>query len=109
MANVLSNQPSFQQLSSTEKEELKAQLRDDVQKMKLLFASLVTDTHDSVKRISVVEFAGSILALGAYEPAIGGQDRRLLDEHSEEIESAESVSKIFNILSAYWNTLTMTF
>ena len=105
LANVLSNQPSFQQLSSTEKEELKAQLRDDVQKMKLLFASLVTDIRDSVKRIPVVEFAGSILALGAYEPAIGGRDRRLLDEHSEEIESAESVSKIFNILSAYWNYL----
>ena len=106
LANVLSNQPSFQQLSSTEKEELKAQLSDDVQKMKLLFGSLVTNTRDSVKkRIPVVEFAGSILALGAYEPAVGGRDRRLLDEHSKEIESAESVSKIFNILSAYWNYL----
>ena len=106
LANVLSDQPSFQQLSSTEKEELKAQLKDDEQKMKRLFGSLVMDTHDSVeKRIPVEKLALSILALGAYEPAIGDRDRRLLDEHREEIESAKSVSVIFNILSAYWNYL----
>ena len=106
IANVLSNQPSFQQLSSTEKEELKAQLKNDEQKMKLLFGSLVTNTRDSVeKRISVGKVAGSILALGAFEPAIGERDRRLLDEHREEIESAKSVSEIFIILSAYWNYL----
>ena len=105
-ANVFSDQPSFQQLSSTEKEELKAQLIDDVQKMKRLFGSLVTETRDSVeKRISVQKLAGSILALGAYEPAIGERDQRLLDEHREEIRSAKSVSEIFIILSAYWNYL----
>ena len=106
LANVLSDQPSFQQLSFTEKEELKAQLKDDEQKMKRLFGSLVMDTHDSVeKRIPVEKLALSILALGAYEPAIGERDRRLLDEHREEIESAKSVSVIFIILSAYWNYL----
>ena len=107
LANVLSNQPSFQRLSSTEKEELKAQLKDDEQNMKRLFGSLVMDTHDSVveKRIPVEKLALSILALGAYEPAIGERDRRLLDEHREEIESAKSVSVIFIILSTYWNYL----
>ena len=101
-ANVLSDQPSFQQLSSTEKEELKAQLIEDVQKMKRLFGSLVTETRDSIeKRISVQKLAGSILALGAYEPAIGERDQRLLDEHREEIRIAKSVSEIFIILSAY--------
>ena len=106
LANVLSNQPSFQRLSSTVKEEVKAQLNDDVRKMKLLFGSLITETRDSVeKRISVRKIAGSILALGAFEPAIGERDQRLLDEHREEIKSAESVSEIFIILSAYWNYL----
>jgi len=105
-ANDLSSQPSFQRLSSTEKEELKAQLKDDVRKMKLLFGGLVTETCDSVeKRISVGKLAGSILALGAFEPAIGERDPRLLDEHREEIKSAKSVSEIFNILCAYWNYL----
>ena len=106
LANVFSDQPSFQRLSSTKKEELKAQLKDDEQKMKRLFSSLVTDTCDSVeKRIPVEKLALSILALGAYEPAIGDRDQRLLDEHREEIESAKSVSGIFIILSAYWNYL----
>ena len=106
LANVLGNQPSFRRLSSTKKKELKAQLKDDVQKMKLLFGSLVTQTRDSVKkRIPVVDFAGSILALGAFEPAIGERDQRLLDEHREEIKSSKSVSEIFIILSAYWNYL----
>ena len=106
LANVLSYQPSFQQLSSTEKEELKALLKNDEQKMRLLFGSLVMHTRDSVKkRIPVVDFAGNILALGAYEPAVGERDRRLLDEHREEIRRAKSVSDIFNILCAYWNYL----
>ena len=106
LANVLSNQPSFQQLSSTEKEELKVQLNDDVRKMKLLFGSLVTETRDSVeKRIPVEKLAGSMLALGAFEPAIGDRHQQLLDEHREEITSAKSVSKIFIILSPYWNYL----
>ena len=106
LANVLSNQPSFQRLSSTEKEELKAHLKNDEQEMRRLFASLVMHTRDSVQeRIPVVDFAGSILALGAYEPAVGERDRRLLDEHREEIRSAKSVSEIFNILCAYWNYL----
>ena len=106
LANVLSDHPSFQRLSSTVKEEVKAQLNDDVRKMKLLFGSLVTETRDSVeKRISVRKVAGSILALGAFEPAIGERDQRLLDEHREEIKRAESVSEIFIILSAYWNYL----
>ena len=105
-ANVLGNQPSFQRLSSTEKEELKAQLKDDEQEMKRLFGSLVIYTCDSVeKRIPVGKFAEGILQLGAYEPAVGVQDRRLLDEHREEIKSAKSVSEIFIILSAYWNYL----
>ena len=34
-----------------------------------------------------------------------GRDRSLLDEHSEKIKKAESVSAIFSILSAYWNYL----
>ena len=106
LSNVLSNRPSFQKLSSTEKEELKAQLNDDMRKMKCLFGSLVTQTRDSVeKRVSVERLAGSILALGAFEPAVGERDQRLLDEHREEITSAKSVSKIFIILSPYWNYL----
>ena len=68
--DVLSGRPSFQQLSSSEQEELKAMLDDDVRKMKYLFGCLVTKTHDSVeKRIPVGTLATSILALGAYEPA----------------------------------------
>ena len=106
LGNVLSNQPSFQRLSSTEKEELKAHLKDDVQEMRCLFSSLVTDTCDSVeKRIPVKKLALSVLALGAYEPAIGDRDHRLLDEHRKEIESAKSVLEIFIILNAYWNYL----
>ena len=106
LANVLSDQPSFQRLSSTEKEELKAQLKDDEQKMRRLFSSLVTNTCNSVeKRIPVEKLALSILALGAYEPAVGERDQRLLDEHREEIESAKSASRIFIILCAYWNYL----
>ena len=74
--------------------------------MKRLFGSLVTETCDSVeKRISVEKLAGSILALGAYEPAIGDRHLQLLDEHREEITSTKSVSKIFIILSPYWNYL----
>ena len=71
-----------------------------------LFAMLVTITCDSLeKRISVGVFARSILALGAYEPAPGVQDQSLLNEHKDEIKSAESISEIFNILSAYLNYL----
>ena len=104
--NALSSRPSIQRLSSTEKEELKAQLNDDVRKMKLLFGSLVTETCDSVeKRIPVGRLAGSILALGAFDPAPEERDQQLLDEHRDEIKSSKFVSEIFIILSAYWNYL----
>ena len=63
--DILSNCPSFQQLSSSEKEELKAMLDDDEEKMKLHFGRLVTKTCDSVeKQTTVAKFTGSISALG---------------------------------------------
>ena len=75
--------------------------------MKRLFGCLVTRTCDSVEeRISVVKFARSILALGAYDPAPEDHDRSLLNEHRDEIKRAESISEIFNILNAYWNYLS---
>ena len=104
--DVLSNRPSFQKLSSSEKEELKAMLDDDEEKMKLQFGLMVTKTCDSVeKQTTVVKFAGSILALGAYDPAPEVRDRSLLHEHREEIKGAKTISDIFIILSAYWNYL----
>ena len=104
--DVLSNRPSFQKLSSSEKEELKAMLDDDEENMKLQFGLMVTRTRDSVeKQTTVAKFAGSILALGAYDPAPEVQDRSLLHEHREEIKSAKTISDIFIILSAYWNYL----
>ena len=105
--NVLSSRPSFQQLSSSEQEELKETLDEDVRRMRRLFGSLVTQTRDSVEeRIPVRNFAGSILALGAYEPAPEVRDRSLLDEHREDINRATTISEIFNILCAYWNYLS---
>ena len=107
LTSVLSIQPHFQQLSSSEREELKGMLCDDVRKMKRLFGSLVTTTCDSVEeRIPVVKFAKHILALGAYDPAPEERDRSLLDEHRQEIKGAGSISEIFIILSAYWNYLS---
>ena len=79
LTDVLSKQASFQQLSYSQKEELMAKLYDDEETMKLRFGSLVTETRDSVeKQTTVVRFVGSILALGAYEPAPEGRDRSLL-------------------------------
>ena len=70
------------------------------------FGNLVTKTCNSVeKQIPVKMFATSVLALSAYEPAPGDRDWSLLDEHREEINGAETVSKIFNILCPYWNYL----
>ena len=103
---VLSRQPPFQQLSPSEREDLIATLDEDVREMQYLFGCLVTKTRDSIEeRISVLKLAGSILTLGAYEPAPEGRDRSLLDEHSEEIKNAESISKVFIILNSYWNYL----
>ena len=105
--DILSRQPPFQQLSPSEQEELKAMLDDDVREMKQLFGCLFTETRDSVEeRITVKKLAGSILALGAYEPAPEERNPSLLDEHKEEINSAKTVSEIFNILNAYWNYIT---
>ena len=104
---VLNSQPSFQQLNPSEKEELEAKLYTDVRKMKYRFGCLVTRTRDSVEeRIPTGKFAGSILALGAYEPAPEEEDQSLLNEHKEEIKMAKSISDIFLILSAYWNYLS---
>ena len=106
LTSVLSIQTQFQQLSSTEQEELKGMLCDDVREMKRLFGSLVTRTCESVEqRIQVVMFANHILALGAYDPAPEERDRSLLDEHRQEIKGAKSIPEIFIILSAYWNYL----
>ena len=81
-------------------------LDDDEEKMKLQFGRMVTKTCDSVeKQTTVAKFAGSILALGAYDPAPEVQDRSLLHEHREEIKGAKTISDIFIILSAYWNYL----
>ena len=107
LTNVLESQPSFQQLSPIEQEELKAIPDDDVRDMKRLFGCLVTKTRNSVEeRIPVRKFAGSILDLGAYDPAPEGRDPSLLDEHKEEIIKAGSIVEIFIILSAYWDYLT---
>ena len=110
LTNALESQPSFQQLSPSEQEELKAMLDEDARDMKGMiyqFGCFVTRTRESVEeRVSVQKFAGSILELGAYDPAPEGRDRSLLDEHREEIIRAESISTIFIILSAYWNYLT---
>ena len=74
--------------------------------MRLRFGSLFTKTRDSVeKRIPILKFTGSILALGAYDPAPKDRDRSLLDEHREEIKHAKSISEIFNILVPYCNYL----
>ena len=74
--------------------------------MRLQFGRLVTKTRDSVEeRTPVVKFAGSILALGAYEPAPKDRDRSLLDEHREEIKHAKSISEVFITLTPYWNYL----
>ena len=106
LTRLLSTQPQFQQLSSSEQEELKGMLCDDVREMKRLFGSLVTRTCESVEqRIQVVSFANHILALGAYDPAPQERDRSLLDEHRQEIKGAKSIPEIFIILSAYWNYL----
>ena len=105
-ASALSRHPPFLQLSSSEQEELKAMLIDDVREMKRQFSFLVTKTRDSVEeRIPVGKYATSILALGAYEPVPEERGQSLLNEHREEIKMAESISEIFNILSAYWNYL----
>ena len=104
--DVLSRQRPFRELSSSEQEELEAILDDDVREMKRQFGYLVTKTRDSLEdRVLVENFATSILALGAYEPAPEQRDHSLLDEHREEIMRAESISEIFNILSPYWNYL----
>ena len=108
MKNVIGSQSSFQQLSSSEQEELKEMLDDDVRKMTHEFGYLVTKTCDSFeKRISVGMFSTSILALSAYayEPAPEERDRALLDEHRDEIKRATTISEIFNILCPYWNFL----
>ena len=82
-------------------------LYDDEKSMRLQFVKLVTKTRDSVEeRVPVVKFAGSILTLGAYDPAPGERNPALLDEHSEEIKRAGSISEIFKILSTYWSYLT---
>ena len=107
VTSVRSIQPPFQQLSSTEQDELKEMLRDDVRKMKRLFGSLISTTCDSVEeRIPVIKFVKHVLALGAYDPAPEERDRSLLDEHRQEIKGAKSISEIFIILSAYWNYLS---
>ena len=104
--STLSSHPPFQQLSSSEQEELEEMLDEDVREMTREFGFLVTKTCDSVEnRISVRMFSASILALRAYEPAPEERDRSLLDEHREEIKRATTISEIFNILCPYWNYL----
>ena len=106
LKNALSSRSSFQQLSSSEQEQLEEMLDEDVREMTREFGCLVTKTCDSVeKRISVGKFSASILALRAYEPAPEERDRSLLDEHREEIKRATAISEIFNILCPYWNYL----
>ena len=99
--------PEFQKLSSSEQDKLITKLYEDERQMKLQFGDLVTETRKSVeKRTRVDDFAVSILGLGAYEPVCEVRSRSLLDDHTEEIISAETISKIFIILNAYWNYLT---
>ena len=103
----LSKQPEFKKLSLSEQEKLMVKLYEDEKNMKLQFGSLVTETRESVeKRTTVEKFAVSILALGAYEPVCEVRGRSLLEDHNEEINSAETIAKIFTILNAYWNYLT---
>ena len=106
LTNALTIQPSFQNLSSSEQDELMAKLYNDEERMKLRFGSLVTATCCSVeKNVSIAIFRVSILSLKAYEPAPGERDRSLLDDHSGEIKAVKSIADIFAILTSYWNYL----
>ena len=108
LTDVLSKRPEFQQLSTSEQEELMVKLYDDEKSMRRQFGKLVVKTCDSIEeRVPVVEFARSILALGTYDSARGERDPALFDKHSEKIKRAGSISEIFHILSTYWNYLTV--
>ena len=107
LTDALSKQPEFKKLSLSEQENLMIKLYEDEKNMKLQFGGLVTKTRESVEKQTTIEkFAGGVLALGAYEPVREVQGQSLLEDHSEEINSAETVAKIFTILNAYWNYLT---
>lgn len=97
---------AFQQLSSSDKDELMAKLYDDEERMMLQFGSLVTKTCSSIQeRIPIDVFRVSVLSLKAYEPALGEGDQGLLGEHSGEIKAAKSIANIFAILAPYMNYL----
>ena len=104
--NALTIQPAFQQLSSSDQDELMAKLYDDEESMMLQFGSLVTKTCSSIQeRIPIDVFRVSVLSLKAYEPALGEGDQGLLGEHSGEIKAAKSIADIFAILAPYMNYL----
>ena len=73
-----------------------------IEEMQRKFGLLVTKTLKSIekKKISVEEFATTLLALGAYEPVLD-KEERLLEDHEDELFQARSISDVYCIIRPY--------
>ena len=69
--------------------------------MQRSFAAVVTKTISSLEStISTEQFAVTLLALGAYEPATK-KEQALLEDHEDEISDAKSIPGIYKIIRHY--------
>lgn len=72
-----------------------------IQEMQTSFGKLVTKTLESLKdRVTVKEFASTLLALGAYEPVMKKEDA-LLEDHEERLFAAQTISDIHRVIHPY--------
>ena len=69
--------------------------------MQRSFAKVVTKTMSSLEStITTEQFAVTLLALGAYEPATK-KEQALLDDHEDEISDAKSIPDMYKIILHY--------
>ena len=87
-------------LSEQENIDLQAQLKSDIRSIKIRFSTFTVATRDSLEsRIPLDKIKDTILSLDAFTDGIGV---KVLDpQDTRNIESAESISKIFITLRKY--------
>lgn len=91
----------FRQLKHNEKLNLEERLISDTKQMILRFGRLTRSAKRSFEKngVSVEDVAGSVLCLGAFESDVG--QKPLLQEHQSLITNANSLARIFLILTKY--------
>ena len=92
-------------LTHEQQEELRGRLRSESRDIMMRFQELVSATIKSFKRrcVPLDELVSHVMALGAFHPVFKGPQVPVFHDHFKELKAADTISKVFLVLSDYFS------